>query len=289
MAMSSVDVLYYEAEGYRVVSAQRLFGRSAELQSGVADTKGGYSEVGAEEFFGHSSQLVVGVEPNNVGVSLRTTPLYHSLVAVTLVAYLVMLLRSWNFIGSVWSGVLSNRSEQRMAMDGGELPLEQFKYRAATLGFLLFALITVRVADIFAEGSIPKEGEWLVDYVTLVGMLFSVVVAAWFYAFHKVVGWLSQSDSLSQLSAIAYINFVRMVVLLYPLVAVWLVADFGEGFVVSIMLYVVTLLLIVLYIKDTFVLFLQKNISIFYWILYLCTAILLPFSFVVRLLSDKLA
>jgi hypothetical protein len=40
-----------------------------------------------------------------------------------------------------------------------------------------------------------------------------------------------------------------------------------------------------IYLKDTFMFFLEKKVSIFNWFLYLCTAILLPVSFLAALLS----
>ena len=83
-------------------------------------------------------------------------------------------------------------------------------------------------------------------------------------------------------------NFVRSIVVLYPIIAVWCVADQNISKIASILLILGGCVVLLIYLKDTFMLFIGKKISIFYWILYLCTAILLPLSFFAVLLPDKI-
>lgn len=285
--MSDV-LLQYSAEGYRVVSPEALYGRNSQLESGHADYDGGYRSVTAEEFFGTGSYVadVTVMEPADR--SLTADMAFQSIVVVTLVAYLYMLLRSWHFIGSIWGGVFTNRSERIMASLGGELPLQRFKMLAALIGGVAVSLIVVRMADGFIPNSSPIFINGFESLSPLVAILLVVVFVAWFYALHKVVEWITFSDSAAQLSAIGYMDFVRAVVLLYPFVVVWLLAD-GESVEWSrLVLLIGFVLLIILYLKDTFLLFVGKKIPILYWILYLCTAILLPLSFLAHLLPERL-
>lgn len=281
-------LLQYRAEGYREVSPESLYGRGSKLQSGDARYDGGYRTATAEELFGGESQLVEAT-PAPMGVSSLTSDVvFQSLVVATLVAYLYMLLRSWHFIGSIWSGVFTNRSERILASLGGELPLQRFKALAAVIGGVAVSLVVVRIADPLILGHSPIYINSLESLVPLVALLLVVVFVAWFYALHKVVEWITFTDAASHLSAIGYMDFVRAVVLLYPLVIVWILADGDSVEWTRLLLLVGLALLIILYIKDTFLFFVGKKIPILYWILYLCTAILLPLSFLARLLPEKL-
>jgi Ca2+/Na+ antiporter len=78
-----------------------------------------------------------------------------------------------------------------------------------------------------------------------------------------------------------------MVVVLYPFTAVWLLADRNDAFISTWTLIICGSVLLLLYLKDTFLFFSGKKISIFYWILYLCTAILLPWSLLIKLLAGQ--
>lgn len=278
----------YAAEGYREVSAAHLYGRSSTLGDGMADYTGGYHAIAPEDMFGADSELVTSVAAAPYDMSLMATPLFQTVVVATLVAYLYVLLRSWHFIGSIWGGVFSGNSERLMAYMGGELPLQRFKLFASLIGGVVLALSFVRMADGLVDDSSAIFTEGLAHYAPIVALLFVVVIVAWFYSLHKIVEWVTLSDVATQLSSIGYLDFVRSVVLLYPLVVVWLLSDATGGDWSSTAVVVGVTLLAILYVKDTFLLFIGKKISILYWILYLCTAILLPLSFLARLLPEHL-
>jgi hypothetical protein len=180
------------------------------------------------------------------------------------------------------------RSERSLISQGGLLPLQRFKQIAAVMGFVTLALVVVR----FAECMIPSDAHiyssGIVGYMPLLTMLIVLVYLAWYYALHVVADWVTRSDVASTLASVGYMYFVRMTVVLYPLVAVWLLGAESAGVVVVPLLLVVLCLMLIFYLKDTILLFIAKKISILYWILYLCTAFLLPVSFMIRLLPERL-
>ncbi len=279
----------YEGAGYRVVDAKAIYGRHAILQTGYVEEGVGYSEATAEELYGAASVVVPADGIYHYTQRMTAESLYHGVAALTLIVYLYMVLRSWNFIGSIWSGAFTRPSERRMGAEGGVLPLQRFKQVAAVLGAIVVALVIVRLS----EGVIPTHSavytEGFAPYATLFSLLLIGVYVAWYYAIHKVVGWVTYSDVSMTLASIGYMNFVRCVTLLYPLVMVWLLAAGDRAFIMGIVVIVSTVLLLLLYLKDTFLFFISKKISILYFILYLCTAILLPISFVLHLLPIHLA
>ena len=287
--MNNEMLTYFEEEGYMVVSPARLFGRNAELHTGEAECEGGYREVTIDEMFGTTTELGMGGEHTAYSASLTSAPLFQSIVLATLVVYLAIVIRSWSFIRSIWSDIFKTNNEERMVFEGGELPLQRFKLTAALLGMAVVALAVVRIA----AKSIPSTSEvysnTLYLYAPLGAMALLLLFVVWNFAYHHIIGWILQNDSTAMLSHIGYTNFVRMVVVLYPFTAVWLLAEDGDAFISTWTLIICGSVLLLLYLKDTFLFFSGKKISIFYWILYLCTAILLPWSLLIKLLVEQVA
>jgi hypothetical protein len=278
----------YEAQGYRVVRPEAVYGRISRVESGDAVYEGGYMETSPEQMYGSCSTLCADAPVEIVEQHLTAEPTYHVVLVVTLVAYLYMLLRSWKFINTIYDDILENQSERRMISQGGLLPLQHFKRGAAVLGATVLALVVVRLC----EGVIPASSSIYIkgmSSLAVAGGLVSIVVfSAWLYAMHKVAEWLTESDGVEVLASIGFMNIVRSVVLLYPVAAVWLLADESIIRGASITLVVSILPIAILYLKDTFLFFVAKKIPILYWILYLCTAILLPLSFVMHILPSQL-
>ena len=288
--MNNDTLTYLEESGYRVVTPTQWYGRKSELQSGEANTEGGYREVTIEKMFGDTSVQGTGGTYTTHEESLTATPIFQSVVLATLIVYLAILLRSWGFIRSIWSDAFKTNSDQRMVFEGGELPLQRFKLTASLLGIAVAALVGVRIA----EGEIPAISEiyasTLYPLAPLAALGAILIIVVWTLLYHKIMDWVIESNTLRSLSLIGYTNFVRIVVLLYPITAVWLLAEgSNHSTTYAITLIICSSVLLLLYLKDTFVFFHGKKISIFYWILYLCTAILLPWSLLIKLLVEQVA
>ena len=279
-----MSVSELEQLGYDVVTPHRMFGRSSELMSGNPIFEGGYRAASPDVIFGEDSVLVDADPVTLLEPSLAQSPIYHLFILVSFILYLHMLLRSWNFIGAIWGDIFSVHSERRMANEGGELPLSYFKVAAIIVGVLTLSLVGVRIADIVLSSDSPLYGSAFELLSPVVSLLFVLVFVAWIYALHTITGWVTLSPIADELASISLINFVRYIVLLFPLVATWLVVPIDEFQGWSIALLLGTAVILLIYLKDTFVFFLAKKIPILYWFLYLCTAFLLPLSFVVTML-----
>ena len=123
--MSNTFVSTYEAEGYRVVRPDAVYGRSSRLESGDAEYTGGYKEASPEQIYGTHSTLCVAEPVEHTQPTLTAEPLFQVTLMLTLVAYLYMLLRAWKFIGVIYGDILENHSERRMVSQGGLLPLQR--------------------------------------------------------------------------------------------------------------------------------------------------------------------
>lgn len=286
----SRDTLYFklQADGYVDGGSRQMYGATSELASGDVTYNGGYQEATAEQMFGDASVVesydsVMPLEP-----TLIDGWLFQLLVVVGFVAYLYMLLRSWNFIGSIWSGVLFRLSERNMRDEGGELPLKRFKLSVSLLGMVLLSLVVVRIVDNSVTLDMSLYDSSIDMLLPLFALVAMVIFVVWHYAMHKIVGVVTRSMVMGEAASISVMNFVRCVVLLYPLVTIWLIAPAEMMPTWSIVLSVAMALMLLIYLKETFQLFNEKKISILHWILYLCAAILLPISFLGTIILREL-
>ena len=286
--MNNSLLTYYATEGYRIVKPEAIFGRGSRVASGEALYDGGYRAIAPEDMYGGGSELVASGDVELFVPTLSGVPLFHILLLLTLVVYLNMIYRSSGFIGHLYRDMFTMRGERNMIYQGGLLPLQRFKQVASAIGFVALALVVLRYAESFISSASPIYSTSISEYASVGAIFIVVVYVAWYYALHKIVEWVSGSDIAPMLSAMGYMHFVRISVVLYPLVAVWLLGiESGDAFVVPL-LVAVAVLMIILYLKDTILFFIDKKISILYWILYLCTAFLLPLSFLAHLLPQRL-
>ena len=285
--MNNSLLTYYATEGYRVVKPEAIYGRGSHLASGEVLYDGGYRAISPDEMFGGGSNIVVGDALEPFVPTLTSEPLFHILLLATLIVYLNMIYRSAGFIGQLYRDMFTMRTERNMISQGGLLPLQNFKQVASAIGFVSLALVVLRLAEGLISPDSPIYSSTIATYASVAAMFIVVVYVAWYFALHKIVEWVSGSDATAILSSLGYMHFVRISVVLYPLVAVWLLGIERGDAIVLPLLVIVAVLMIILYLKDTILFFIDKKISILYWILYLCTAFLLPLSFVAHLFPQR--
>ena len=270
-----------------MVKPEAIYGRGSHLASGEVLYDGGYRAISPDEMFGGGSNIVVGDALEPFVPTLTSEPLFHILLLATLIVYLNMIYRSAGFIGQLYRDMFTMRTERNMISQGGLLPLQNFKQVASAIGFVSLALVVLRFAEGLISPDSPIYSSTIATYASVAAMFIVVVYVAWYFALHKIVEWVSGSDATAILSSLGYMHFVRISVVLYPLVAVWLLGIERGDAIVLPLLVIVAVLMIILYLKDTILFFIDKKISILYWILYLCTAFLLPLSFVAHLLPQR--
>ena len=256
--------------------------------SGDVSYNGGYMEASPTAMFGQESTMgsYAAVEP--LQPTLISEPMFQGLVIAGIVAYLFVLYRFWGFISHMWHGIITRRSERHMRDEGGELPLERFKFSVLALGVVLLSLVVVRFVDMSLEANSLVYDSSKAALAPLYALMAMMAMFLWQHILHKVVQWVTRSDIMSAAGAVSLLNMVRCVVLLFPIVAVWLVAPDDMLSIWSIVLCVVMGVMSIIYLKETFVLFIGQKISILHWFLYLCTAILLPISFLVTFIPTHM-
>lgn len=271
-----------------VGSPEQIFGVGSSVASGeVTYLVGDVQEGSAAAIFGEGSEVVVSDAIINSASSLVEQPIFQYVLLLSLLFYLSVMVRSWGFMVILWGGFKNSLGIERMENEGGKLMLSRFNMMIALLGIVVVALVGVRVVDgVIPDATTPFVGDYAL-YAPLLSLVVMGVVVAWLYALHRIAEWLSGSSVVGEVASLSLANFVRGVVLLYPVVAAWLVASPGSVATWTMVVVVLFGLLFLVYLKESLQLFIDKNISILYWILYLCGAIALPISFVAALLMGK--
>ncbi len=287
MSRDSLIIKLSEA-GYKEALPRDIYGKESVLMSGDVSYNGGYMEASPTEMFGQESTMgsYAAVEP--LQPTLISEPLFQGLVIAGIVAYLFVLYRFWGFISHMWHGIITRRSERHMRDEGGELPLQRFKLTVLALGVVLLSLVVVRFVDMSLEANSLVYDSSKAALAPLYALMAMMAMFLWQHILYKVVQWVTRSDIMSAAGAVSLLNMVRCVVLLFPIVAIWLVAPDDMLSIWSIVLCVVMGVMSIIYLKETFVLFIGQKISILHWFLYLCTAILLPISFLVTFIPNHM-
>jgi hypothetical protein len=177
--MNNSTLTYYAAEGYKIVRPEAIYGRGSLLSSGEALCEGGYRATTIADIYGAESEFVASGAEELFVPALSNAPLFHILLFVTLVTYINMMYRSWGFIGHLYRDIFTMRSERNMIYQGGLLPLQNFKQVASTVGFVVLALVMLRLADGFIPASSPLYDEYIVQFASLGAIIIVVVYLAW--------------------------------------------------------------------------------------------------------------
>lgn len=269
-------------------TSKEMFGSTSELAEGVPTyLDGDVQEGSAAMLFGDRSELVVG----EVGVysadSLVEQPLFQGIMLLTLLYYLMVMLRSWGFMVIVWGGQKNSIGRERMESEGGKLHTSRFNAMIMLLGVIMVAMGGVKIVDM----ALPHGAMLLSDtemlIAPLVALLVMGVIVAWLYAMHTIVGWLSRSGVVGEVATLSSVNFVRGTVVLYPVVAAWLLSPAESASTWSAVAIVLGAIIVLIYFVESLQLFINKKVPILYWILYLCAVVVLPISFVARLLATQ--
>lgn len=267
-------------------TSREMFGSVSELAEGMpVYLEGDVQEGSAAMLFGERSELVAG----DVGVygidTLVEQPLFQGIMLLTLLYYLMVMLRSWGFMLIAWGGQKNSIGRERMESEGGKLQTSRFNAMITLLGVVMIAMAGVRVVDISLSDNAMLLSDTEMLVAPLVALLVVGVVVAWLYAMHTIVGWLSGSGVVGEVASLSSANFVRGTVVLYPVVAAWLLAPAESASTWSAVAVVLGALVVLIYFVESLQLFINKKVPILYWILYLCAVIVLPISFVARLLA----
>ncbi len=146
-----------------------------------------------------------------------------------------------------------------------------------SLGIVLAALLTSRIVAQFVNPSLSFEGAWWI-----VGGIFAVMIISLYgWAVIKAVGYLILDMKFAdKLLLIKRQLFFFSVILLSPLFIACGLSNYTQGGILTQLSVIVTIVLAIFFICQSFSLFMRQNFSILHWFLYLCGVEIFPLTFV---------
>lgn len=276
--------------GMPAVSACDIFGDEVELLSGLplpTTEEAAWHHATPEEMFG--AQSVAVTERPIIAATrsyLSDTAVFQTSVVVLVIAYMTILLRSSGHVRSIIGAIFhSGGADPSVIEEANGATAARFMGGTMLFGVLLAGIVMVKAVDltIDAAAAIPSDIRSAAPLLTTAAV---IAIAAWQLLLHRAVAWVCRDTDIKRLGNIAYVFFSAGALLLFPLSALMLL---GSGYRSSVWVIISALgiaFVCILYLKETFMFFTSKKISILYWFLYLCSVIVLPMSLICLIAAD---
>ena len=233
----------------------------------------------ANELFGAKNQLVNEFVDNPISGIATLGGGYQAATAVVALLFIFILVRYFDLFRYIAISALSNQGRNSdlniIARETQSIKLVTCLNGALLLGLLMMRLSVMEwSAPLLGVG--PNLSAWTVGGLTIAGVIATLLGEGILVYF---TGLLSgHRDACNNIWNIKLLHFSLIVVVISPLL---ILALLTEGWVASVALYAsaaICSLSIILFIKETFLLFRSQRFSIFHWILYLCALEIFPLS-----------
>ena len=238
----------------------------------------------AADIFGPLSQRAIeaaaAAEPLAEG--LASTSVFHATALLLLICYTVVLYRHPELPASLREYIFSPLSARdKLLNDNRHDPLRSFSWGYLLLGVLFFIAAAVRAADLLAPEfttALPETARMLT--VPAAAILFFALLA-----FQHLMLALSGTVTVSQplttaLIRVKTIYFRLATVFVTPVLLLWALSPAGGSRIFGTVIALEVLMTALVFLRETILLFISKKLSIYHWILYLCTIEVFPVSFV---------
>ncbi len=206
---------------------------------------------------------------------------FQSSVLVLLITYVLLLFRFRNDVVQLFT----NRKVLAEELDNPNQSSVYGRFFSTTVGvgLLLVAIMAVKGADLapaMMGGAVGPS--WIYAVAVPSVLVVSVLVAVLQSALLWVIGGVAMcSDTTSTLLRLRKICFSIITICCTPTVLLYALSEIGQSKVFLYLLVVEAVAILLVFLYETFVLFVSKKISVLHWILYLCTVELFPVSLIV--------
>lgn len=241
----------------------------------------GYRTVGAGEFFGQQSLLAAPRPAAQQQPRLTDELPFQGLVLLLTLLFGLLLYRNPGDMRALVGRVaFERRDSERTSDESGNAGFTRFLNIALALGFLLAGVTAVRLCDrpdIAQELLSMGNGSTLSLLLALgVGLLFLLVYLYGILLLRAVGGVTLTSGFTSQLIRIKRGYAALGAIILAPVILLFALSPLGSDTIWAGLLTAGWLITFLLYLRETFALFISKKVSILHWILYLCAVEIFP-------------
>lgn len=235
--------------------------------------------ISAEELFGTTSRMVV--EDNLVGLSgiASLGSMYQLATGVVALLFTFILVRYFDlFRYLVLSSVSKSANRSDIHIYSSEI--KNIEIITSLVGTVLIALFVMRLSVMeelrFVTSPLSLFSAWSIGGSVLAGLL---AIMSGERLMLYIIGAVSgRNDACNTIWHTKLLYFCVIIIILSPMLILTLLT---EGLVTQISLCIsvaVCLISLILFIKETFLLFRSQRFSIFHWILYLCALEIFPLS-----------
>ena len=235
--------------------------------------------ISVEELFGTTSSMVV--EDNLVGLSgiASLGSMYQLATGVVALLFTFILVRYFDlFRYLVLSSVSKSANRSDIHIYSSEI--KNIEIITSLVGTVLIALFVMRLSVMeelrFVTSPLSLFSAWSIGGSVLAGLL---AIMSGERLMLYIIGAVSgRNDACNTIWHTKLLYFCVIIIILSPMLILTLLT---EGLVTQISLCIsvaVCLISLILFIKETFLLFRSQRFSIFHWILYLCALEIFPLS-----------
>lgn len=241
----------------------------------------GYRTVGAGEFFGQQSLLAAPRPAAQQQPRLTDELPFQGLVLLLTLLFGLLLYRNPGDMRALVGRVaFERRDSERTSDESGNAGFTRFLNIALALGFLLAGVTAVRLCDrpdIAQELLSMGNGSTLSLLLALgVGLLFLLIYLYGILLLRAVGGVTLTSGFTTQLIRIKRGYAALGAIILAPVILLFALSPLGSDTIWAGLLTAGWLITFLLYLRETFALFISKKVSILHWILYLCAVEIFP-------------
>ena len=236
--------------------------------------------ISAEELFGKSSHLVVAQEGGDTFSEIaQLGTLYQIATAIVALLFIFILVRYLYLFRHILLSFFSNKAKHS-DMHIYTAEIHNIKIFTSVAGISLLSLLLMRLSVLngfsYVLAPLRHLSHWQLGGVVF-GAITALVIAE--RALLYIVGFISERhDICEEIGKIKLLHFSTTIIGLMPLLVLALLT---EGDVTKYALYcsvTVCSISLILFVKETFLLFRAQRFSIFHWILYLCALEIFPLS-----------
>lgn len=233
----------------------------------------------AEELFGTASKLVEqgGAQPLSGIASLGAA--YQAATGLVALLFIFICIRFFEIFRHLTLSLVSSKAS-RSSIHIYSSEIKNIEILTSIIGVVLIALTVVRLSVTEWENIINTQlghlSAWKLGGITLLGIV--LMMGGERIALYACGIASERNDLCDQIWQTKMLHFSTSIILLSPTVILTLLTD---GVVAKIALYcsvTICLISLILFIKETFLLFRAQRFSIFHWILYLCALEIFPMS-----------
>lgn len=236
--------------------------------------------VAPEQVFGEGSSLVAAPHPLRELPPVYESEPFQGIVLALALIYLFVICRSLQESCDLFRKLsLSPTKSTRMTEIQGSSNI-RFLWTMTVIGLPTLALVILRLTDQLFPLPTLMPPQWIPASGLLVVLAFAAI-ALFQVGLLWIVGHITLSEQTTrQLAHLKFNYFGLGSIILCPIALLYTLTPSEAG---QILLYVTicgTGIVLLLFLKDTLMLFLSKKISILHWILYLCAVEIFPFSLI---------